>query len=220
MTSGVLLKTTLKKMNKMKTIVMATAALITMSFSMMAPAGLKPGDAATDFKLLNIDSSMIGLSSYKQASKGAIVIFKCNHCPFSIAYEDRIIALHEKYAVKGYPVIAINPNDAVQYPSDGFSEMQVRAKEKGFKFPYLHDETQAVAKAWGAERTPHVFVVKKEKKKWMVKFVGAIDNNTDDAAAADKKYTEMAVDALLAGKEPEIKSVKAIGCGVKWKKAK
>jgi peroxiredoxin len=98
--------------------------------------------------------------------------------------------------------------------------MQVRAKEKGFKFPYLHDETQEVAKAWGAERTPHVFVVKKEKKKWMVKFVGAIDNNTDDAAAADKKYTEMAVDALLAGKEPEIKSVKAIGCGVKWKKAK
>jgi peroxiredoxin len=214
------LKTTLKKKNKMKTIVMATAALITMSFSMMAPAGLKPGDAATDFKLMNIDSSMIGLSSYKQASKGAIVIFTCNHCPFSIAYEDRIIALHEKYAVKGYPVIAINPNDAVQYPSDGFSEMQVRAKEKGFKFPYLHDETQAVAKAWGAERTPHVFVVKKEKKKWMVKFVGAIDNNTDDAAAADKKYTEMAVDALLAGKEPEIKSVKAIGCGVKWKKAK
>ena len=204
----------------MKMIALATAALITLSFSLMAPAGLKPGDAATDFKLMNIDSSMIGLSSYKQASKGAIVIFTCNHCPFSIAYEDRIIALHEKYAAKGYPVIAINPNDAVQYPSDGFPEMQVRAKEKGFKFPYLHDETQAVAKAWGAERTPHVFVVKKEKKKWVVKFVGAIDNNTDDAAAADKKYTEMAVDALLAGKEPEIKSVKAIGCGVKWKKAK
>jgi peroxiredoxin len=212
--------TTLKKKNNMKTLALAIAALFTMSFSLMAPNGLKPGDAVSDFNLMNIDSSMVSLSSYKSASKGAIVIFTCNHCPFSIAYEDRIIALHEKYADKGYPVIAINPNDAVQYPSDGFTEMQVRAKEKGFKFPYLHDETQQVAKAWGAERTPHVFIVKKEKKKWVVKFVGAIDNNSEDAALADKKYAEMAVDALLKGKEPEIKSVKAIGCGVKWKKAK
>ena len=115
-----------------------------------------------DFTLPNANGDTLSTKNFGSA-KGLIVIFTCNHCPFSVAYEDRIIALHSKYASQGYPVLAINPNDAVQYPDDSYPEMQKRAKDKGFAFGYLHDETQEVAKLWGAERTPHVYIVKKEK---------------------------------------------------------
>ena len=193
-------------------------AALAATFAFNSPKdGYKPGSVVQDFKLKNIDGKMVSMATDKSA-KGFIVIFTCNHCPFSVAYEDRIIALHAKYADKGFPVIAINPNDAEQYPDDSYPEMQKRAKDKGFVFPYLHDETQAVATQWGAERTPHVYVIKKEKKKFVVKYVGAIDNNSEDAAAANKKYAEDAVNALLAGKDPEVNFTKAIGCRVKWKK--
>ena len=139
--------------------------------------GLEPGSAAVDFNLKNIDNSMVSLAGMKDA-KGMIVIFTCNHCPFAIKYEDRIIALDAKYKALGYPVIAINPNDTVQYPDDAFSQMVIRAKEKGFTFPYLIDETQEVAKAYGALKTPHVYILQKEGEKLMVKYVGAIDDGT------------------------------------------
>ncbi|MEY4002173.1 MAG: hypothetical protein RIT07_215 [Bacteroidota bacterium] len=200
----------------MKQLLFSAAMIAAMAFS-TAVTGYKPGDTVQDFKLLNIDGKKMGMATNK-AAKGYIVVFTCNHCPFSVAYEDRIIALHNKYAAQGYPVLAINPNDALQYPDDSYSEMQKRAKDKGFTFPYLHDESQAVATKWGAERTPHIYIVKKEKKKFVVKYVGAIDNNSEDAAAADKKYAEDAVNALLAGKDPEVNFTKAIGCRVKWKK--
>lgn len=200
----------------MKHLLFSAALMLAFGFQ-QSQMGYKPGDTVADFKLKNTDGKKIGLSSNKSA-KGYIVVFTCNHCPFSVAYEDRIIALHSKYASQGYPVLAINPNDAVQYPDDSYPEMQKRAKDKGFAFGYLHDETQAVAKLWGAERTPHVYIVKKEKKQFVVKYVGAIDNNSDDAAAADKKYVEDAVNSLLAGKDPEVNFTKAIGCKVKWKK--
>ncbi|MFN4915040.1 MAG: thioredoxin family protein [Sphingomonadales bacterium] len=200
----------------MKNILFSVAVVAAMAFT-TARTGYKPGDVVQDFKLPNVDGKKMGLSTNKSA-KGYIVIFTCNHCPYSVAYEDRIIALHNIYASHGYPVVAINPNDAVQYPDDSYPEMQKRAKEKGFTFPYLHDESQAIATQWGAERTPHVYVVKKEKKKFVVKYVGAIDNNSEDAAAADKKYVEDAVNSLLAGKDPEVSFTKAIGCRVKWKK--
>jgi peroxiredoxin len=200
----------------MKQMLFSAAMIAAMAFS-TAVTGYKPGDTVQDFKLLNIDGKKMGMATNK-AAKGYIVVFTCNHCPFSVAYEDRIIALHNKYAAQGYPVLAINPNDALQYPDDSYSEMQKRAKDKGFTFPYLHDESQAVATKWGAERTPHIYIVKKEKKKFVVKYVGAIDNNSEDAAAADKKYAEDAVNALLAGKDPEVNFTKAIGCRVKWKK--
>jgi len=180
-----------------------------------AQAQYRIGQKVADFSLKNVDGKMVSLSA--QTGKGAVVIFTCNHCPFSKAYEDRIIALHNKYAPQGYPVIAINPNDAVKSPDDSYDKMKQRAKEKKFPFAYLYDETQDVAKAFGAARTPHVFIVKKEGSDFVLKYIGAIDNNTDEPAKADKKYTEDALNALLAGKNPEPAETKAIGCTIKWK---
>lgn len=183
--------------------------------SLTASAQYKVGQKVADFSLENVDGKTVSLG--EQKSKGVVVIFTCNHCPFSQAYEDRIIALHKAYAAKGYPVLAINPNDAVKSPDDSFEKMQERSKSKGFPFPYLYDETQAVAKAFGAARTPHVFILQKEGTDWVLKYIGAIDNNTESAEKADKKYTEEAINALLAGKNPEPAETKAIGCTIKWK---
>jgi peroxiredoxin len=179
--------------------------------------GYKPGDKAIDFKLKSTEGKLVSLADLKD-TKGYIVVFTCNHCPFAVKYEDRINALNKKYASQGYPVVAINPNDSVQYPEDSYSNMKLRAKEKSFSFPYLLDETQAIAKTYGAAKTPHVYVLKKEKDDLIVKYIGAIDDNTDNASAAKEKYVESAVDALLAGKEVKITFTKAIGCGIKWKK--
>jgi peroxiredoxin len=204
---------------KSKILFSALLAASLFSFNVTKTNGYKPGDIAKDFSLLNVDGKMVSMADYNKEAKGYILVFTCNHCPYSVAYEDRIIALNEKYAKQGFPVIAINPNDAVQYPSDSYAEMQVRAKEKGFTFPYLHDETQQTAKEYGAERTPHVYIVQRQATgSFVVKYVGAIDNNTQDAATADQKYAENAVNALLKGSEPETTLTKAIGCGIKWKK--
>ncbi|GIV39739.1 MAG: thioredoxin family protein [Thermonema sp.] len=178
--------------------------------------GYKPGDKAIDFKLKNIDGRHVSLADYPEA-KGFIVVFTCNHCPFSKMYEDRIIALDKKYKPLGYPVIAINPNDPKKQPEDSFDKMIERAKEKGFTFPYLFDETQEVARTYGATNTPHVFVLKKEGKDLIVSYIGAIDDSPRDASKASKKYVEQAVDALLNGKEVEVKQAKAIGCTIKWR---
>jgi peroxiredoxin len=198
-----------------KLVVLMIAAFIGVS---AFAQGYKPGDKAMNFKLKNIDGSMVSLTDYKDA-KGIIVVFTCNHCPFSVKYEDRINGLAKKYNNAGYPLIAVNPNDTVQYADDSYSNMQKRAKDKGFVFPYLVDDTQAVAKAYGATKTPHVFLLQKEGKEFVVKYVGAIDDNTDDASAAKVKYVEQAIDELNAGKPVSVSSTKAIGCGIKWKKA-
>lgn len=180
-------------------------------------AQYKVGDVATDFSFKNIDSKYVSLKDYKNA-KGYIVIFTCNHCPYAKAYEERIIALDKKYKDLGYPVIAINPNDPDVQPQDGFTEMQVRAKEKGFTFPYLLDEGQKIYPQYGATKTPHVFLLQKEKDKNIVKYIGAIDNNYEDANDVSERYVEDAVDALLANKPIKVTSTVAIGCTIKVKK--
>ena len=197
----------------MKRILLATAVITAMAF---APAGYNIGDKAMDFKLKNTDGKMVSLADYKEA-KGYIVVFTCNHCPFAKAYEDRIIALDKKYRPLGYPVIAINPNDPNAIAEDNYTTMQERAKAKNYTFPYLVDSTQNIAKTYGATRTPHVFVLQKSGTDNIVKYIGAIDDNTDDAAAVKEKYVENAVDALLAGKPVTTTTTKAIGCGIKWK---
>ncbi len=184
--------------------------------SAFAQSGYKVGDQARDFNLKNIDGKNISLADYSSA-KGFIVVFTCNHCPFAKKYEDRINALNKKYKKQGYPVIAINANDSTQEPEDSYLNMQVRAKEKGFTFPYLLDGTQEIAKTYGATRTPHVYILQKQNGVLIVKYIGAIDDNTDDATAVKQKYAELAVDALLAGKEVAITSTKAIGCTIKFK---
>jgi peroxiredoxin len=176
----------------------------------------KVGDEIKDFSLRNVDGKMVSLGDHPTA-KGFIIVFTCNHCPFSQAYEQRIIDLDKKFDALGYPVVAINPNDPVKVPDDSFDEMVKRSNEYGYTFPYLVDETQEVAKKFGASRTPHVFVVRKDKKKFVLEYIGAIDNNTEDPAKADKKYVEDAVNALLASKSPDVKETKAIGCTIKWK---
>lgn len=179
-----------------------------------AKSGYSIGDDATDFYLRNVDNSMVSLKDYENA-KGFIIIFTCNTCPFSIANEDRIIALDKKYKSLGYPVIAINPNDPHIKPGDSFKAMQQRAREKGFTFPYLLDDGQEVYPKYGATKTPHVYVTQKKQGKNIVKYIGAIDNNTRDAGAVTERYVEDAVDALLAGKSVQVTETKAIGCSIK-----
>jgi peroxiredoxin len=174
------------------------------------------GDNAEDFSLKNVDGKMVSMADYK-SSKGFIIIFTCNTCPYSKMYEDRIIALHEKYSIKGYPVIAINPNDPVRQPGDSFDKMVARSKYKSFPFPYLADEAQNVTREYGASKTPHVFVLNKEKGKNIVRYIGAIDNNNINAEEADKRYVEQAVDQLLKGGKVFVNYTKAIGCTIKWK---
>ncbi len=113
----------------------------------------------------------------------------------------------------------INSNSPEVSPGDSFDEMVKYAKAKGYDFPYLFDETQEVAKNYGAANTPHVYVLKKEGSAFKVAYIGAIDNNTKDANAADKKYVEDAVDALVAGTAVPTEKTKAIGCTIKWKPA-
>ena len=168
--------------------------------NMDAAAGYKVGDIATDFSLKNIDNKKVSLKDFKDA-KGFIVIFTCNHCPYAQAYEDRIVALDKKYKKLGYPVIAINPNNPEKQKDDGFDLMKVKAKEKGFTFPYLLDEGQKIYPQYGATKTPHVYILQKTAKGNQVKYIGAIDDNYGDEKAVKEKYVEKAVDALLKNKE-------------------
>ncbi len=197
----------------MKKLVLFLATSTTLLFSQ----AYKIGDEVKDFSLKNIDSKMIGMKDYADA-KGFIVIFTCNHCPFSKAYEQRIMDLDVKFRPLGYPVIAINSNDPKIVPDDSFDNMVTTATTKGYTFPYLFDETQEVAKAFGATKTPHVFIVNKQTDKLILEYMGGIDNNADDATKADKKYAEDAVNNLIAGKAVETKETKALGCTIKWKK--
>jgi peroxiredoxin len=178
--------------------------------------GYNVGDKAADFKLRNVDGKFVSLSDYPDA-KGFTVIFTCNHCPYAIAYQDRIIELDKKYKALGYPVIAINPNDPEISPEDSFDKMVIRSKEKGFTFPYLFDETQEVYRKYGATRTPHIYVLQKSGNDLVVSYIGAIDDNYQDASKVTAPYLSSAIDALLAGKTPEPSFTKAIGCSIKDK---
>jgi len=182
--------------------------------------GYEIGDVATDFELINIDETKVSLAQFEEA-KGFIVIFTCNHCPFSVKYEDRIIELDEKYKELGYPVVAISPNDVEAFPEDDLAHMKIRAEEKAFTFPYLYDETQEIAKAYGATKTPHVFLLNKEQKDeqevLIVKYIGAVDDSTR-GNNIEEKYVEMAIEAIQKGEKVDPSITKAVGCSVKWKK--
>ncbi len=188
-----------------------------LSFTKVYNSGYQVGDEATDFKLKNVDGKMVALSDYKSA-KGFIVIFTCNHCPYAKKYEDRIIALDKMYKDKGYPVIAINPNDPAVQPQDSFAEMQIRAREKGFTFPYLMDEGQKIYPIYGATKTPHVYILKKENGKNIVKYIGAIDNNYENPNDVSDYYVQDAVNQLLKNEPVKTEKTVAIGCTIKVKK--
>ena len=192
--------------------ILTLLTVILMSFT--NTSGYQPGDKATDFKLKSVDGKMYSMSDYKDA-KGFIVVFTCNHCPFAVKYEDRVIELAKKYKSKGYVLLAINPNDPSVVPDDSFEKMKERAKEKGFTFPYLFDEGQKIFPQYGATKTPHVFLL---DKNLIVKYIGAIDDNVEDASAVKEHYLENAIAALEKGQEPAVNSTKTIGCSIKVKK--
>lgn len=179
-----------------------------------SPEGYKVGDIVKDFTLANIDGSKVSLTDYNK-TKGVIITFTCNTCPYAVAYEDRIIDLHKKFAAKGYPVLAINPNNPDVKPGDNLEAMKKRAQEKDFPFPYVVDEGQKVFPQFGATKTPHMFVLETTKKGHVVRYIGAIDNNYKDAALVTETYVEDAVNALLNGKTVEVEETKAIGCSIK-----
>ena len=193
-------------------LIIAIVTLSAFAFTNKTDNGYSVGDEIEDFKLKNIDNKMISLSDYQDA-KGFIIIFTCNMCPYSVANEDRIIALDKKYKSKGYPVVAINPNDPNASKGDSFEDMIVRAKEKRFTFPYLFDEGQQVFPKFGASKTPHVYIVSKPNMK--VEYIGAIDNSSRNPSAVTEKYVENTVDELLAGKKPTKTETRAIGCSIK-----
>lgn len=194
-------------------LILLTLALFLFSFT---PAGYKTGEEVKDFALKNVDGKMVSMRNYKDA-KGFIIVFTCNHCPFAKAYESRIMDLDKKYASKGYPVIAINPNDPEKAPDDSFDNMVTRAKEKSYSFPYVLDATQDVAREFGATRTPHVYIVEKKNGKNILQYIGAIDNNSDEPEKVTQRFVEDAVNALLEGKPVPTSETKAIGCTIKWK---
>lgn len=174
------------------------------------------GDAVRDFSLRNINGKMVSLASYPSA-RGFIIVFTCNHCPFSKSYEDRLLLLDKEFAFKGYPVIAINPNDPEAYEEDSFENMKLRSEEKKFTFPYLLDDRQVVARAFDAQRTPHVFLVKKEDGKNILKYAGAIDDNPQDANGVSKNYIQDALGYVIGNKPVVTPTSKAVGCAIKWK---
>lgn len=177
-------------------------------------SGLKIGDVAPDFSLKNVDGTSVSLSDYEDAN-GFIVIFSCNHCPFVVAYEDRMNDLHDQYAAKGFPLIAINPNDPEIVPADSFEKMRERAAEKGFQFPYLLDEGQTVYPQYGATRTPHVFLLDSDR---VVRYIGAIDDNYQDEEGVTEKFLENAISAVSKGETPDPAVTRAIGCTIKARK--
>lgn len=183
------------------------------------PLGIKVGDKAPAFNLKGVDGEMYSFENVKDVNgntpKGFVVTFTCNTCPYAVAYEDRLIALHNTTSALGYPVIAIQPNDPEVKDGDSFENMQKRAEEKGFPFVYLMDEGQKVYPTYGARYTPEVYLVDSDLT---VRYHGAIDDNAQDAEAVTVNYVEKAIEAINNGMDPDPADVKAIGCTIKTKK--
>ncbi|TAF35261.1 MAG: thioredoxin family protein [Cytophagales bacterium] len=195
---------------------MILSAFTLKSYDHNAATGLGIGGKAKDFSLKNVDGKKISMSQYPEA-KGFIVVFTCNHCPFSKLYEQRIIDLDNTYKPKGFPVIAISSNDPAIEPDDSFEKMVELANAKKYPFPYLYDSTQEVAKNFGAAKTPHVYVLAKKNKDLIVSYIGAIDDNPKKDKAETHAYVADAVQALLENKKVALTETKAVGCSIKWK---
>lgn len=189
-------------------------AVLLMAFA--SPKGYNIGDTVTDFSLKNVDGKMVSLSSYKD-SKGFVIVFTGNKCPFAKLYEGRLNDINKRYAGLGVRVIAINANDEVLAPEDSYAHMVERAKEKKYSYAYLRDNEQAVARAFGASKTPQAFVVYKENGNWVLKYSGAIDDNGAEPEKANNRYVQNAVDALLKGQPVAVTTSKSVGCTIKWK---
>ncbi|MCC7495008.1 MAG: thioredoxin family protein [Fimbriimonadaceae bacterium] len=171
------------------------------------------GDPLPTFALPGTDGGRHDTAAYA-AAPVLVVAQICNHCPYVVAYQDRLNALARQFAAAGVQVLALNSNDAARYPSDSFAAMQVRHTEVAMPYPYLHDADQAVAKALGAERTPEFFVFDTARR---LVYHGRLDDNLEDPAAVRATWLADAIAAALAGRAPTVASTKPVGCTVKWK---
>jgi peroxiredoxin len=191
--------------------------------ALAAPEGFKAleiGDKAPDFKLPGVDGKDYSLADFA-SSKFLLVVFTCNHCPTAQAYEDRIIKLHADYKDRGVAMVAISPNDDLALRldelgytdvSDSFADMQVRAKERGFAFPYLYDgETQKTSAAYGVVATPQVFLFDGERK---LRYFGRIDDS--EVKEVTSHDTRNALEDLLAGRAVKVEKTRTFGCSTKW----
>ena len=197
---------------------LAVAAALLLAVGSAAVAAVEPGDEAPGFKLFGTDYTYHSLQDY--ADKEAIVVFfHCNHCPVTQGYEDQFSKMTKEYGEKGIEFLAVNPNPADLVEADSFPNMVKEAEKEGYPFPYLYDETQEVARAYGAKVTPHVFVVQfkgsGEDEKPMVVYEGSVDNRHEEP-----NYLENALEAILADEDIPKKKTAAFGCGVKYRKKK
>ncbi len=179
----------------------------------MATDMLKLGSHAPDFNLPSVNGNNYSLKSFSD-KKGLIVIFSCNHCPYVQAYEERIKQIQKDYEKDIY-VAAISSNEDINYPEDSFEEMKKRAKQKQFNFPYLRDETQQIARLYGATHTPEIFLFDERRE---LVFHGKIDDNWQDEKSVRAKYLKNAVDEMLSGKKISVPETFTIGCTIKWKR--
>lgn len=176
-------------------------------------AKIQIGEQAVAFTLPGTDDQQHSLSDYRN-KKAVVIIFSCNHCPYVRAWEDRMVQIQNDYASREVQVLAINANDVQKYPDDSLPKMQQRAQEKKFSFPYLFDATQEVAHAYGAERTPEVFLF---DQTGVLRYHGALDDNYENPKAVQQPYLRIALDAVLTGGEPPVTTTAPVGCTIKWK---
>lgn len=171
------------------------------------------GHRAPDFRLPGVDGEDYSLASFKD-NKVVVVVFTCNHCPYVQAYEERLRALQREFGDQNVQLVAINANDSIAYPEDSFANMVKRAKKRRFNFPYLRDETQRTARAYGAEYTPEAFVL---NSRFLVRYIGRVDDNWQHPEKVKSHDLRKAIEAVLAHKPVENPVTHAIGCTIKWK---
>jgi peroxiredoxin len=167
---------------------------------------------APSFDLPGVDGQRHSLDDYAEGPALAVV-WSCNHCPYVQAWEGRMIDLQREYGDRGFRLVAISSNDAENYPEDSFDAMKARAEQQGFNFDYLYDEDQSVLDAYGAERTPEVFLFDSERR---LVYHGAIDDSREESEVT-QRYLRDAIEAVLAGEEPPVSETPAVGCSVKRK---
>ena len=180
----------------------------------MATNTLSIGSNIPEFNSKGIDDKTYSLESFED-TKGLIIIFSCNHCPYVQAYEGRIKAIQSDYKDKGITVVAINSNDDVNYPDDSFENMKKRAAEQNFNFIYLRDEDQSAARKFDATHTPEIFLFDEDRK---LVYHGKIDDNWQEPEKAVNHYLRNALNEMLEGNEISVPETYSIGCTIKWKK--
>lgn len=173
-----------------------------------------PGSQSIPFQLKGTDDQSHTWDTVSRDKQATVLIFSCNHCPYVVAWEDRMIDLGKHYGPRGVGFALINANDAVKYPQDSFPEMVRRSRDKAYPFPYLHDEDQSTARAYGATRTPEAFLFDAQG---VLRYHGRIDDNYEDPGAVRSHDLKDALEAVLKGDAPPVPQTPPVGCSVKWK---